>query len=287
MLTAAVLLCTSVGAAGAIPSLQADATESVESSMSWDTVEISGGGFVSGIVTGQTEMYARTDVGGAYRYDYETEEWVQLLAFLDEEDRGFLSVDAMCIDPTDDQTIYLLCGCAYFSGARTAIFRSHDGGETFDEIDVTDLIQVHGNGYGRQCGESIAVDPDNPNIIYCGGDVAYNSSGLIMSTDGGDTWTSVDGYSDLGFFSCSINWPTWENHIVSCNTDDEYGSQNGVGTIAITGGKVYVGTSMTGTGNMAVADVGSDDFEILSADLPTGCYPSRINHDADGSLLIS
>ncbi len=267
--------------------VSAQTTTSIESSYDWGTVEIDGGGFVSGIVTGEAVMYARTDVGGAYKYDYDTETWVQLLDFLTEDDRGLLSVDAIAIDPTDDDTVYLLCGCAYFSDARTVIFKTTDGGVTFTEIDVTDLIQVHGNGYGRQCGESIAVDPDNPNIIYCGGDVADNSSGLIMSTDGGMTWESVTGYAELGFFSCTINWPTWESHTVSANTTAEYGSQNGVGTIIITDGKVYVGTSATGTGNVAVADVGSNDFTILSSSLPTDCYPSRINLDADGNLLIT
>ena len=128
-------------------------------------------------------MLARTDVGGAYKYNYETKRWEQLMAFLNEEDRGMLSVDAFCIDPTDDNTFYLLAGCAYFSDARTEIFKTTDGGETFTRIDVTDLIQVHANGYGRQCGEAIAVDPDNPNILYCGGDVTAGDSCLIMSKD--------------------------------------------------------------------------------------------------------
>ncbi len=285
--TAAILACTGIATAFATTPLSVDAdSESIEDEYDWGTLEISGGGFVSSIVTGDTQMYARTDVGGAYRYDYDSQTWVQLLDFLTEADRGLLSVDAIAVDPTDDNTIYMLCGCAYFSDARTVIFRSHDAGETFDQIDVTDLVQVHGNGYGRQCGEAIAVDPDNPDIIYCGGDVAYNSSGLIMSEDGGDTWKSVDGYSNLGFFSSSINWPTWENHIVHSNTSDSYENQNGVACIAITGGKVYVGTSSTGTGNVAVADVGSDNFTTLSSELPTSIYPSRINLDADGNLLI-
>ncbi|MCC8111121.1 MAG: 1,4-beta-glucanase [Ruminococcus sp.] len=287
VLTAAVLGITGACVGSAVQTIEVDAADSIESSYDWDTVDIAGGGFVSGIITGDDQMYARTDVGGAYRYDYDIGEWVQLLDFITEEDRGYLSVDAMCVDPNDDDILYLLCGCAYFSGARTAIFRSYDAGETFDIIEVTDLIQVHGNGYGRQCGEAIAVDPDNPNIIYCGGDAAYGSSGLIMSKDGGDTWTSVDGYSDLGFFTESINWPTWESRICKVNTTAEYGSQNGVSSIAIVGGKVYVGTSMTGSGNMVVADVGSDDFEVLSDDLPTSYYTSRINVDADGNLLIS
>lgn len=289
ILTAATLCVTGLGLSSATDttSITASATDSLEDAYDWDTLDIAGGGYVSAIVTGDEVMYARTDVGGAYRYDYDTEEWVQLLDFITEEDRGYLSVDAMCVDPNDDDTIYLLCGCAYFSDARTAIFRSHDGGETFDIIEVTDLIQVHGNGYGRQCGEAIAVDPDNSDIIYCGGDVADDSSGLIMSTDGGDTWSSVDGYSDLGFFTESILWPTWDDHTVASNTTDEYGSQNGVGSIAISDGKVYVATSYTGSGNVAVADVGSDDFTVLSEDLPTDAYPSRINVDADGNLLIT
>lgn len=287
VLTAAALLCTGIGTAGVTTPLAANAAESVESSMNWDTLDIGGGGFVSGIITGDDQMYARTDVGGAYRYDYEQKKWVQLLGFLNEADRGFLSVDAMCVDPNDDDTLYLLCGCAYFSDARTAIFRSHDAGETFEEIDVTDLIQVHGNGYGRQTGESIAVDPDNPNIIYCGGDVTAGDSALIMSEDGGDTWSPVMGYDKLGLFEYSIKWPTWTDHMARSVEDAAYGDVNGVATIQITGGKVYVGTSVKGKENLHVADVGSDDFKPLSEDLPTEQMPSRINLDADGNLLIT
>lgn len=282
-------LCLSISAVsadiGSNSFSQADAAEAVN--VEWGAVEIGGGGFVSGIVTGQNEMYARTDVGGAYKYNYETNEWEQLLAFLNEADRGLLSVDAIAIDPTDDDTIYLLCGCAYFSDARTVIFKSTDGGKTFTETDVTDMIQVHGNGDGRHCGEAIAVDPDNPDIIYCGGDVAAGDSALIWSQDGGKTWEPVEGYGKLGYFSNSIKWPTWTDHMVNAVGDGEYNTQNGVATIAIKNGRVYVGTSISGTANVVVADVGSDDFEILSSDLPTDVFPSRINQDADGNLLIS
>ena len=287
VLTAAALLCTGIGTAGISQPLTASAADSIESSMDWDTLNIAGGGFVSGIVTGDDQMYARTDVGGAYRYDYEQKKWVQLLDFLNEADRGFLSVDAMCVDPNDDDTLYLLCGCAYFSDARTVIFRSRDAGETFEEIDVTDLIQVHGNGYGRQCGESIAVDPDNPDIIYCGGDATVGTSGLIMSEDGGDTWKAVDGYGKLDLFEYEINWPTWTEHKVKTTAEKYDGGANGVSTITITDGKVFVGTSIKGKANLHVAEVGSDDFKPLSEELPTEQMPSRINLDPDGNLLIT
>ncbi|MBQ7004682.1 MAG: 1,4-beta-glucanase [Oscillospiraceae bacterium] len=250
----------------------------------WGTVRIGGGGFVSGIVTGENAMYARTDVGGAYRYDYEQREWVQMLAFINDADRGYLSVDGMCIDPTDDNTIYLLVGCAYFSAERTAIFKSTDGGLTFTEHEVTDLIKVHGNGAGRQTGEPIAVDPDNPDVIYCGGD----TDGLIMSTDAGETWAYVDSFNDLGLFTHELNWPTWGTVVEKTTKGEDYSKVNGVGTIAIEDGKVYVGVSDVGIGpNVWVADVGKDNWEPLSDALPEDAYPARINKDANGDLLIS
>ncbi len=268
----------------------AAATQDISSEMTWKTLRIGGGGFVSGIVTGKDVMYARTDVGGAYRYNYDTESWEQLFGFINDADRGLLSVDAMAIDPTDDDTVYFLCGCAYFSSEKTVIFKTTDGGKTMKEIDVTHLIKVMGNGDGRQCGESIAVDPDNPNIIYAGGDVTSDlnsKSALIKSTDGGETWEPVIGYDDLGLFAASTKWPTWTDNLARSCTDDAYNNQNGVANIAITGGKVYVGTSIKGVANVHVADVKDDKFTVLSKDLPTDHFPSRINVDANGDLLIT
>ena len=180
----------------------------------WGTVEIGGGGFVSGIITGQKEMYLRTDVGGAYKYNYDKGEWEQLFGFLTDADRGLLSVSGIAIDPTDDNTAYFLCGCAYFSDARTEIIKTTDGGKTFTRVDVTDMIQVHGNGDGRECSEPIAVDPDDPNTIYAGGDVTAGDSCLIKSTDGGKTWAPVKGYADAVEYPYTIKWPFWTDHQV-------------------------------------------------------------------------
>ena len=276
----AAMLCSGF----AVCSDAAKTAEKTTDPYEWGALKIGGGGFVSGIIAGQKAMYARTDVGGAYRYDYEKREWVQLMDFVNDTDRGFLSIDALCIDPTDDDTIYLLAGCAYFSSERTSVFKSTDGGETFTEYEVTDLIKVHGNGYGRQCGESIAVDPDNPNILYCGGD----TDGLIMSEDGGETWTFVESFDKLGLFTNEIKWPTWTETIEKTTVGTDYVSVNGIGTIAIQDGKVYVGVSDNTIGaNIYVADVGKDNWKPLSEELPTDSFPSRINKDADGNLLIS
>ncbi len=290
-LSSALAVCISFsavyGISSSVNTIPANAAESIEDSMDWGTVKIGGGGFVSGIVTGQKEMYARTDVGGAYKYNYETESWEQLLSFITDADRGYLSVDAMAIDPTDDNTVYFLCGCAYFSDERTVIFKTTDGGKTFTKIDVSSEIKVMGNGDGRHCGEAIAVDPDNPDVIYCGGDVAFGKSALIKSTDGGMTWSPVIGYDDLGLFSETTKWPTWKDTLARSVTSDAYNNQNGVATIAIQDGKVYVGTSIKGVENVHVADMKDDKFTVLSKDLPTGSFPARINKDANGNLLIN
>ena len=288
MSAASIPAAQSVGTGSILTASAAD--QDITSQMKWGTLRIGGGGFVSGIVTGKKEMYARTDVGGAYKYNYETESWEQLLGFVNEADRGLLSVDAMAIDPTDDDTVYFLCGCAYFSAEKTVIFKTTDGGKTMKEIDVTNLIKVMGNGDGRQCGESIAVDPDNSNVIYAGGDVtadANSKSALIKSTDGGETWEPVIGYDDLGLFDSTTKWPTWGSITARSVTDGAYQTQNGVAAIQIVDGKVYVATSKTGVANVHVASTKDDKFTVLSKDLPTDVFPSRINADSNGNLIIT
>ena len=265
----------------------ASKSDSIESSYHWGPVYIGGGGFVSGIVVGQKEMYLRTDVGGAYKYDYDNKKWVQLFGFLNEAQKGFLSVSGIAIDPKDDNIVYFLCGCAYFSDAKTSIFKTTDGGKTFTEVDVTNLIQVHGNGDGRECSEPISVDPDNPDVIYAGGDVTAGDSCLIKSVDGGKTWKPVVGYDKLGFFKESIKWPTWTDHMTRAVTRGEYNTQNGVDVVKVYGGKVYVGTAINGQANIHVADVDKDEFTVLSKDLPTANYPLSITDDGNGNLFFT
>ncbi len=263
------------------------ATKDISSTMEWDTLRMGGAGFVSGIVRGKSEMYLRTDVGGAYRYDYEQKRWVQLFGFINEDDRGLLSCKGIAIDPTDDLTAYFLCGCAYFSDAKTVIFKTTDGGKTFTSVDVTEHIQVHGNGDGRECIEPIAVDPDNPDTIYAGGDVTAGKSALIKSTDGGKSWKPVEGYDALGLFSGELKYPKWTDHMVrGTEPTKEYNQQNGIGCVYIEGGKVYVGTSVKGEPNVHVASVKDDEFEAVKA-LPHENYPLSITSDHNGNLFFT
>ena len=254
-------------------------SKNMEDYYEWGSMKIGGGGFISGLVVGKREMYLRTDVGGAYKYDYKTKQWVQLFSSINEGNKGYMSVKGIAIDPNDDDIVYFLCGCAYHYPYRTAILKTINGGLSFFETDITDLIEVHGNGAGRECGEPIAIDPENSNIIYAGGDVTSWESALIKSTDGGLSWEPVKGYNDLGFFKYELRWPTWTDHTVRGTNNGEYNTQSGINSIKIINKKVYVGTSIVGQPNIHVAEIEKDEFEPLSLDLPYENYPLSIKYD--------
>ena len=262
-------------------------SQSYEDSYEWGRLKIGGGGFLSGLVIGQREMYLRTDVGGAYKYDYQKKEWKQLFDFINEEKREYLSVRGIAIDPTDDDIVYFLCGNAYIPPFQSAIYKTIDGGKTFTEINISDLMEVHGNGLGRECTEPISVDPNNPKVIYAGGNVATGGAALIKSTDGGLTWNPLKSYDNLGFYRYVLKWPTWVEHYVRGVADDAYNLQSGVSFVKIIDDKVYVGTSIVGQANIHVSDVDKDEFTVLSEELTTNEYPLSIKYDDNGNIIFT
>lgn len=155
-------------------------------------VAVGGGGFVTGVFSTCEEnvYYARTDVGGAYRWDESQQKWKSLNYWVSEADVGFMGISSIAVDPKNAANVYLLAGTEYFSGGKTAVLKSTDYGETFKVIEVTDKIKVHGNGMGRGNGERIAVDPNNSDIIFAAG----CSGGMIKSTDAGETWEAVESF---------------------------------------------------------------------------------------------
>lgn len=152
----------------------------------WGNVRFDGGGFVSAVIfhpQAKNVLYARTDVGGIYRFDFENSVWIPLMDFVGENEKGLYGTEAFALDPTDPKRIYVLAGTGYFNGGRSAVLRSSDYGATWDTSYVEML--AHGNGMGRQTGEKLAVDPNKPNILFCGS----RSRGLYKSVDYGKTWT--------------------------------------------------------------------------------------------------
>ncbi|MGN0688180.1 MAG: hypothetical protein ACI4KA_08750 [Oscillospiraceae bacterium] len=187
----------SVSSGGSAPANNGDNTENpsqvVDTGWTYGQVAAGGGGFVTGVFSTCEEgvFYARTDVGGAYRWDDANQTWKSLSYWISEEDVGLMGVSAVAVDPTNAANVYLLAGTEYFSGGKTCILKSTDYGETFTVVDVSSLIKVHGNCMGRGNGERLAIDPANPDILFAGG----NTGGMIKSTDGGLSWEPVTSFT--------------------------------------------------------------------------------------------
>jgi photosystem II stability/assembly factor-like uncharacterized protein len=238
----------------------------------WDSVAIGGGGFVTAIVPSRAApgvAYARTDVGGAYRWDPRAQRWIPLLDWVAEDQTGYLGIDALAVDPRDADNIWLLAGIAYLNGGRTAILHSTDAGKTFSIVDVTRQFKTHGNGMGRQDGERLAVDPGNSKLLYVG----TRRDGLFKSVDAGRTWARVPGLpvtstpNDVG---------------IDVVVPDPASVKDGQAR------RVFVGVSRFGAvgPNLYRSDDGGATFEPV-AGAPVDLMPQRAVLDGAGNLVVT
>lgn len=165
---------------------------------SWRNVRIDGGGFVPGIIFNPTErnlIYARTDIGGAYRWDQGTQSWIPLLDWVGWDKWGWNGVLSLATDPVDTNRVYAAVGMYLndWDPNNGAILRSTDKGNTWQATELP--FKVGGNMPGRGQGERLAVDPNNNAIIYFG---AEGGNGLWRSTDYGVTWSKVANFPNVG-----------------------------------------------------------------------------------------
>lgn len=164
-------------------------TTSGTPSYSFTNVKILAGGYIPGVYfhpTQQNLMYARTDIGGIYRWGPNDKQWVPLLDWL--SDGFFNGGDAIGLDPTDPNKLYVAVGLYSNSWASNGeMLISSDQGATFKTVPLN--FKVGSNNPGRGMGERIAVDPNMPSIVYFG----TRQDGLRISTDSGDTWPAVPG----------------------------------------------------------------------------------------------
>jgi len=239
---------------------------------SWDTVAIGGGGFVSAIIPSKTEsgvVYARTDVGGAFRWDNANGRWVPLLDWVADDQTGYLGVESLAVDPKSARNIYMLAGISYFNGGKTAILRSTDYGATFTTVDVSSQFKAHGNGMGRQNGERLVVDPGSSSVLYVG--TRWN--GLFKSTNSGSSWSRVT----------ALNVTTTPN-------------DNGISVVmadpsSVSGGvaqRLFVGVSRYGSvgANFYRSDNAGASFSAVSG-APSGLMPQRAAFDGAGNLIVT
>jgi len=157
------------------------------------TVAMGGGGFVSGLVFHPTEkdlLYARTDVGGAYRWNADSKSWIPLNDDIGQADSQLLGVLSIATDARNPDRLYLACGQYLASWARKgAILRSSDRGATWSRTELS--ICLGGNQDGRGAGERLQVDPNDGNILFLGS----SQDGLWRSADAGASWARVAGFT--------------------------------------------------------------------------------------------
>ncbi|WP_433825087.1 cellulose binding domain-containing protein [Actinoplanes sp. CA-015351] len=180
----------------------------------WKNVRIDGGGFVPGIVFNPGEqnlIYARTDIGGAYRWNQSAQSWTPLLDWVGQKDWGYNGVLSIATDPVDTRRVYAAAGMYTNSWDPNngAILRSTDRGATWHKTVLP--FKIGGNMPGRGMGERLVVDPRNNRNVYF---AAEGGNGLWRSTDHGVTWAKVSAFPNAG------------NYVADPSDTSGYQSQN-------------------------------------------------------------
>ena len=236
-------------------------------SYTWKSVQIVGGGFVDGFVFHPTEpdlRYARTDMGGAYRWDRGKGAWDPILDWVPYKDLNLMGVESIAIDPHDANRVYLACGT--YTNPKTpngAILRSMDRGKTFERIDVP--FKFGGNENGRGNGERLVVDPQDGNIVF----LATRHDGLWTSHDAAKTWSKIDSF------------PVAEDKLLT-----EWRQAGMVFVKFAPDRSIYVGQSVMGENNLFVSHDAGATWQPVPGQ-PTQYRPTRAAFTGDGALIVT
>ncbi len=269
-----VLPCAALlGTAAAVLPAQTPRHPPAQQPYRWKNVQIVGGGFVSGIVfhpTAPGVRYARTDMGGAYRWNEGAHRWEPLLDWVSYDDRNLMGVESLALDPSDPDRVYLALGT--YTAPQVpdgAILRSSDRGATFQRTNVP--FKMGGNENGRGNGERMAVDPNDGRILYLG----TRHDGLWRSTDRGVTWSRVATFPDVA--------------------ERQGGSGSGIVFVvfnARSGGEaapsstIYAGVSLMGRDNLFRTTDGGTTWKPVPGQ-PTSYRPNHAVLASNGLLYVT
>ena len=270
-------------AAGIVPAVLVGASPAgaATPAYSWGNVEIVGGGFVPGIVYNQSEkglVYARTDIGGAYRLNQTTKRWVPLLDSVGWDDWGHNGVLSLATDPVNPNNVYIAAGMYTNSWDPNngAILRSSDRGATWKKTALP--FKVGGNMPGRGMGERLQVDPNDNRVLYFG---TEGGNGLWRSTDSGVTWAKVTAFPNAGNYVADPSDPngylTGNQGVVWVTFDPTSGTK---GSPTKT---IYVGVADKENNVYRSTDAGATWSRV--AGQPTGFVPHKGVFDAKGKQL--
>uniref|UniRef100_UPI00406D3022 X2-like carbohydrate binding domain-containing protein n=1 Tax=Paenibacillus sp. FSL E2-0178 TaxID=2921361 RepID=UPI00406D3022 len=247
----------------------------------WNSVVTgAGGGFVPGIIFNQTEpnlIYARTDIGGAYRWNQASGSWTSISDSVGWVDWNKNGVDALATDPVNPDKVYMATGTYTNSWDDNGqIMRSSDRGNTWQTTPLP--FKVGGNMPGRSAGERLVIDPNKNSILFFG---ARSGNGLWKSTDSGVTWSKVSSFPNVGTY---IQNPTLDygNDLVGLSwiTFDKSTGTSGNATQTI-----YVGVADTASSVYRSTDGGAT-WSALPGQ-PVGYLPHHGVLSSTGDLYIT
>ncbi len=234
----------------------------------WQNVRIGGGGFVTGIITHPTHpiVYARCDVGGAYRLDDQANRWIPITDWVGGPDWPLSGIESLAVDLHHPERVYIAAGMYTNQWAANAVMlRSHDQGKTF--IGTPMPFKCGGNEAGRFNGERLVVDPNHPDTLFFGSRLA----GLWKSEDASVTWKRVE----------SFDIPNGTEGVGTVFVIfDRQGSHMGRPTPVI-----YAGVSRPDANMFRSTDAGVTWHPI--AGQPKGFRPNHAAIGADGWMYIS
>ncbi|WP_407353130.1 cellulase [Luteimonas sp. R10] len=246
----------------------------------WRNVAIGGGGFVTGLVFHPSEeglLYARTDVGGAYRWEAAERHWIPLTDWIGHEDANLTGIESLALDPSDPERLYLAAGTyTHERAGNGAILRSADRGATFERSDLP--FKLGGNELGRGNGERLAVDPNDGRVLLLGS----RAHGLWRSADRGASWNKVDAFPALAESQAATAENTWRRQhigVVFVAFDPDSGKA-GAPTPWL-----YAGVS-TREASLYASEDGGASWRALPGQ-PTGLRPNHMVRDARGDWLVS
>jgi xyloglucan-specific exo-beta-1,4-glucanase len=117
--------------------------------------------------------FARTDIGGAYRWDAAARRWIPLLDFTGFNDWNELGVESIAADPVNPAKVRVATGeytCPWASPPNGEVLRSTDEGRTW--IRINDDAE----SYGR-IGQTTTGDPNVFGRVYLG----TNGRGILYA----------------------------------------------------------------------------------------------------------
>ncbi len=152
----------------------------------YKNLPIPGGGYVTGFLFHKKQkdiLYARTDIGGTYRFDTKTQTWISLIPHVTAEDLSETFPISIALDDGKPNMLYIACGVNAEKSGVLAVSENYGESFTYKKIPVL----IHGNLNGRGTGERLIVDRYDADTLY----FASQQEGLWVSHDKGSEWKKL------------------------------------------------------------------------------------------------